>query len=107
MAALAIEPGADQNGMAPNTPQSGGGSSAGSAPQGQLAAQNAQAAQMKMAAARDAVTQTAKQLQIIGQQFPEMAASVATALKALKDGLTMVAGNPERTPERQAPPNVV
>jgi len=60
-----------------------------------------------MAAARDAVTQTAKQIQIIGQQFQEMGPACANALKALKEGLVLVAGNPERTPDRQAPPNVV
>lgn len=91
--------------MASGTSNAGG---AGSTPGGgsgqQTDAQNAQAAQQKMSLIRDSVTQIAQVLQKLGQQVPEFAPAAASAIQALQKGLTVVAGNPERVPDRQAPP---
>lgn len=92
--------------MAPQPGGSGAGKSASpSGAPGVGQAQNAEAAQQKMAAVRDAVTQIAQQIKTVGERVPEFAPAAAQAIKALQQGMTLVAGNPERTPERQAPPN--
>jgi len=43
-------------------------------------------------------------LMALGQKYPEAAADMAQALKAIQGAMTKVSGNPQRVPERQAPP---
>lgn len=40
----------------------------------------------------------------LGQKYPESAKNMADALRAIQGAMTQVAGNPQRTPQRQAPP---
>jgi len=48
--------------------------------------------------------QLAQQVQQLAQKYPEAAEGSATILKTIKDMMTRVAGNPQRTQEKQAPP---
>jgi len=43
-------------------------------------------------------------LMALGQKYPESAGEMAAALKAIQGAMVKVAGNPQRTQERQAPP---
>lgn len=74
-------------------------------PQAQQPDQNQQAAQ----ANRDAMTafvDVAQRTKALAKLFPEFAESAAMILQELQKGMAAVSSNPERVPERKAPPNV-
>lgn len=43
-------------------------------------------------------------LMALGKKYPEAAGAMAEALQAIQKAMVAVAGNPQRTPEAQAPP---
>ena len=43
-------------------------------------------------------------LMALGQKYPEAAADMAQALKAIQGAMTKVSGNSQRVPDRQPPP---
>jgi hypothetical protein len=46
----------------------------------------------------------AQAVQQLAQKYPEFTENAAEILPLLEKGMAKVAGNPQRTPERQAPP---
>lgn len=46
----------------------------------------------------------AQQVQQMIQKYPEAGQVAAPMLQAIKQAMTLVASNPQRSPERQAPP---
>jgi hypothetical protein len=88
----------------PTSPAGGGagGPQAGSgAAPGANAAPNGQQVSQVMEKFRP-LADTVKQL---GQQYPEGQEEAVQIMKALQQWMAKVAGNPQRTPEAQAPPN--
>ncbi len=49
-------------------------------------------------------TQLAQQIQALAKKYPEFVEGAAQILPMIEKSLTRIAGNPERTPDRQAPP---
>lgn len=49
-------------------------------------------------------TALAEQVQQLAKQYPEFVESATKILPEIQKGMTKIAGNPARTPERQAPP---
>ena len=49
-------------------------------------------------------TQVAQQIQQLAKKYPEFVESAAQILPMIEKGLTKIAANQERTPDRQAPP---
>jgi hypothetical protein len=47
----------------------------------------------------------AESIRQLGTQFPEGQEEAVAIMKALQSWMAKVAGNPQRTPEAQAPPN--
>ena len=87
---------------------------AGAPPQGQAPAgasgappQQTQQDQGAAQANRDAMmafTDVAQRTKALAKLFPEFAESAALILQELQKGMATVSGNPERVPERKAPP---
>ena len=48
--------------------------------------------------------QAAQMIQSLAQKYPEFTESAAQILPLIQKGMASVAGNPSRTPDRQAPP---
>lgn len=69
--------------------------------------QTSSSGQQEQGGAQQAVqqfTELAKQVQQLAQQYPEFVESAAQILPLIQKGMVRIAGNAQRTPERQAPP---
>ncbi len=91
-----------QAGAGAQPPQAAAGASPQPPQQGQDQG-NAQAGQ----ANRDAMmafVDVAQRAKALAKLFPEFAEGAAQILQLLQQGMAQVAGNPERVPERKAPP---
>ena len=85
-------------------PSGGQAPAAASGASPQQPQQDGQAAQ----ANRDAMmafTDVAQRVKALAKLFPEFAESAALILQELQKGMATVSGNPERVPERKAPPS--
>jgi hypothetical protein len=69
---------------------------AGTAGQNQAAAQNRGAV--------EEFRQLAMQIQQLAQKYPEIVDDAAQMLPLIQRAMSKVAGNPQRSPEKQAPP---
>jgi hypothetical protein len=49
-------------------------------------------------------TKVAQDIQLLAKKYPEFVESAAQILPLIEKGLTKIAANPQRTPDRQAPP---
>jgi hypothetical protein len=49
-------------------------------------------------------TQLAQQIQQMAQKYPEFVESATQILPLIQKGMVRVSGNPDRVPEKQAPP---
>ena len=79
-------------------PMAGGmASNSGQSQQGQAGQQGPQQAVQEF-------TQVAQQIQQLAKKYPEFVESAAQILPMIEKGLTKIAANQERTPDRQAPP---
>ncbi len=98
MAAMATSPaGAGAGGQAGGGP----GAGSGAAPGQQAAGPDGQQVGQVM----DKFRPLAESIRQLGTQFPEGQEEAVAIMKALQSWMAKVAGNPQRTPEAQAPPN--
>ena len=75
----------------------------GMAPGGSGQSQQGQQGQGLQQAVQE-FTQVAQQIQQLAKKYPEFVESAAQILPMIEKGLTKIAANGERTPEKQAPP---